>query len=121
MSVRNAHTSSTGRSIVISRSKLNIGTASIPAGTFPARRLNQFTECQLIRKGQATIGVVPRGPYELKARAEAQAANRQAAIDAARTLFVEDGFHRSTLQTVADRAGLSRATMYDQFGSKFGL
>ncbi len=49
------------------------------------------------------------------------AATRLRIIDAARDLFGEEGFHGVGLEAVAKRAGLTRATVYYQFGSKLGL
>ena len=46
---------------------------------------------------------------------------RHAFVEAARTLFVEQGFDRTTLADVVDRAGGSLATLYKLFGNKAGL
>jgi AcrR family transcriptional regulator len=46
---------------------------------------------------------------------------RERIVDAATALFGESGFHRVTLEDVAKRAGVARATVYYQFESKFGL
>lgn len=46
---------------------------------------------------------------------------RERVVDAATALFGESGFHRVTLEDVAKRAGVARATVYYQFESKFGL
>ena len=42
-------------------------------------------------------------------------------LDAANRLLLERGYHGVGLETVADAAGVSRQTVYDQFGSKTGL
>jgi AcrR family transcriptional regulator len=42
-------------------------------------------------------------------------------IDAVRELLAEGAFHDSTVEAVADRAGVSRATLYQHFGSRLGL
>ena len=42
-------------------------------------------------------------------------------IDAARGLFLEDGFAATSMDTVAQAAGVSKATVYAQFGSKAQL
>ena len=49
------------------------------------------------------------------------AATRQRIIDAARDLRGEEGFHGVGLEAVAKGAGLTRDTVYYQFGSKLGL
>jgi len=46
---------------------------------------------------------------------------RQAMLDAAKAVFVEQGYANATLDEVIRRAGGSRATLYKQFGSKEGL
>jgi AcrR family transcriptional regulator len=42
-------------------------------------------------------------------------------LAAVRELLAEGAFHAATVEDVADRAGVSRATVYQQFGSRFGL
>ncbi|MEL7690749.1 TetR/AcrR family transcriptional regulator [Citromicrobium bathyomarinum] len=46
---------------------------------------------------------------------------KRAIIDAARSLFVEQGYERTTLGEIVERAGGSLATVYKVFGSKDGL
>ena len=46
---------------------------------------------------------------------------RQAVLDAARELFAEVGFERTTMRAVADRAGVDPALIYHYFGDKDGL
>lgn len=46
---------------------------------------------------------------------------RTALLDAAKAVFVEHGYAGATLDDVIDRAGGSRATLYQQFGGKEGL
>ena len=47
------------------------------------------------------------------------AADRRAAIlDAARSAFAESGYHETSLDSVADRAGVSKALLYEHFASK---
>lgn len=42
-------------------------------------------------------------------------------LDAANRLLLERGYHGVGLETVAHQAGVTRQTVYDQFGSKSGL
>jgi AcrR family transcriptional regulator len=42
-------------------------------------------------------------------------------MEAVRELLREGAFHESTVEQVAARAGVSRATVYQQFGSRVGL
>ena len=64
---------------------------------------------------------VRRGPYQLKRRAQSVAQTRQRCIEAARRVIAERGLHRLTLSEVARTAGVSRPTVYQQFGSKLSL
>jgi AcrR family transcriptional regulator len=64
---------------------------------------------------------VRRGPYQLKRRAQSVAHTRQRCIEAARRVIAERGLHRLTLSEVARAAGVSRPTVYQQFGSKLRL
>jgi AcrR family transcriptional regulator len=52
-------------------------------------------------------------------RARMAAADRRAGIlDAARGAFAERGFHETSLDAVAERAGVSKALLYEHFASK---
>jgi AcrR family transcriptional regulator len=64
--------------------------------------------------------VSPR-PYQLGARAAAVAETRGRVIAAARELFVEGSFYRASMEEIARRADVARATVYHQFGSKLGV
>ena len=48
-------------------------------------------------------------------------ARRQAILAAARELFLAQGFARTSLSEIIERAGGSRRTLYEQFGNKEGL
>lgn len=54
-------------------------------------------------------------------RNRASARTRDRVIDTVRTLLAEGSFHDSTVEEVAERAGVSRATVYTHFGSRTGL
>ena len=60
-------------------------------------------------------------PYNLGARTAAVAETREKVVGAARRLFAEVGFHRVSLDEIARRADVARATVYHQFGSKLGV
>ncbi|MGH2828573.1 MAG: TetR/AcrR family transcriptional regulator [Actinomycetota bacterium] len=49
------------------------------------------------------------------------AAARRSIIEAARDLIVERGFHHTSVDDIAAKAGVSRATCYYQFKSKNGI
>ena len=42
-------------------------------------------------------------------------------LEAAAELVAEDGFHAATMDDLARRAGVSRATVFSRFGSKLGV
>jgi AcrR family transcriptional regulator len=60
-------------------------------------------------------------PYNLGARTAAVAGTREKVVGAARQLFADAGFHRVSLEEIARRADVARATVYHQFGSKLGV
>ena len=60
-------------------------------------------------------------PYRVGKRQVEVEEARERVIEAARTLFAESGFFGASLEDVAKRAGVARATVYYQFESKFGL
>jgi AcrR family transcriptional regulator len=59
--------------------------------------------------------------YTLGKREAGVEENRRAIIEAARALIAAEGFHRASLVDVARQAGVTRATVYQHFGSKLGL
>lgn len=64
--------------------------------------------------------ISPR-PKKIGKREQNLARAREEIIAAARDLFTDAGFHHASVDKVAERAGVSRATVYYQFGSKNGL
>ena len=60
-------------------------------------------------------------PYRLGRREASVEETRDRVLRAARDVFSDDGFFEATLDDVAARAGVARATVYYQFKSKFGL
>jgi AcrR family transcriptional regulator len=54
-------------------------------------------------------------------RAEKGAQVRRSLLDAARDVFVRDGFHGASLDAVADAAGLTKGAVYSRFTSKADL
>jgi len=51
----------------------------------------------------------------------APARTRERVVAAVRDLLREGAFHEATVEQVATRAGVSRATVYQHFGSRLGL
>lgn len=60
-------------------------------------------------------------PKRSAGRTAASDQTRTRILDAARDLAVEEGFSGFTVERVAERAGVSRMTVYYQFGSKADL
>jgi AcrR family transcriptional regulator len=54
-------------------------------------------------------------------RVEQKERNRQALVDAAKTVFLRDGYHRASVEAIASEAGLTIGALYSQFGSKADL
>jgi AcrR family transcriptional regulator len=59
--------------------------------------------------------------YDASSRRAAAAATRDRICAAAETLFLRDGYARTSVRTVAKAAGVAEATMYLAFPSKSGL
>ena len=62
-----------------------------------------------------------RRPYRSTLREEQARATRRAVVGAARDLFVELGWSRTTIDAVAARAGVSRKTVFTSVGGKAAL
>jgi AcrR family transcriptional regulator len=54
-------------------------------------------------------------------RAEQSARNRAAILTAARTVFVRDGYHGTTVEAIAREAGLTIGALYSRFDGKADL
>jgi len=64
--------------------------------------------------------MTPRA-YRARRRPERTAATRDRIKTAVHELLAEGGFHEATVEEVADRAGVARATIYQHFGSRLEL
>ncbi len=64
---------------------------------------------------------VPRRPYRSTLRETQARATRHAVVSAARELFIELGWSRTTIDAVAARAGVSRKTVFTSVGGKAAL
>jgi AcrR family transcriptional regulator len=62
-----------------------------------------------------------RRPYRSPKRAAAALKTRRAIRDAAETLFLRDGYARTSMKAIAAKAGVSEKTMYLAFASKATL
>jgi TetR/AcrR family transcriptional repressor of mexJK operon len=60
-------------------------------------------------------------PAEEKVLREGSAKKRADILAAARSLFLEEGFDRASVDAVSARAGVSKRTVYDYFGDKQNL
>jgi AcrR family transcriptional regulator len=59
--------------------------------------------------------------YRARPRADRSQATRERIRTAVRELLAEGAFHESTVEEVADRAGVARATLYQHFRSRLEL
>ena len=59
--------------------------------------------------------------YRTRRRSDRSAGTRERIVAAVRSLLEEGKFHESTVEEVADRAGVARATLYQHFGSRLEL
>ena len=59
--------------------------------------------------------------YRAQRRSTRSDATRERIMAAVRELLAEGSFHESTVEEVADRAGIARATLYQHFGSRLDL
>jgi AcrR family transcriptional regulator len=50
-----------------------------------------------------------------------RAERRAQLLDAARTVFVDNGYHAAAMDDIAERAGVSKPILYKHFGSKLDL
>ena len=64
--------------------------------------------------------MAPRA-YSLGRRAETAAATRERIVDAAGALYQEQGVNQTTLQSIAERADVSRGTILHHFGTTGGV
>jgi AcrR family transcriptional regulator len=67
------------------------------------------------------LSVVPSRPYRSRRRSDRTQATREQIKAAVRELLAEGSFHASTVEEVADRAGVARATLYQHFRSRLEL
>jgi AcrR family transcriptional regulator len=63
----------------------------------------------------------PGRPYRSAKRAQGALQTRQAIRKAATTLFLEDGYTRTSMKAIAARAGVSEKTMYLAYATKANL
>ena len=64
---------------------------------------------------------VKRRPYVSALRKEQAARTRMLITEAAAELFVSEGYPRTTVRAIAERAGVAPDTVYAVFGSKVGV
>ncbi|MDQ2679313.1 MAG: TetR/AcrR family transcriptional regulator [Actinomycetota bacterium] len=60
-------------------------------------------------------------PYQSELRSTAAEQTRRQIIDVARELFIEDGYATTSVRQLAEASGVAPQTIYNAFGSKFGL
>ena len=65
--------------------------------------------------------VDPKRPYQSALRDEQARTTRRAIVEAGAALFVERGYAGTTVDAIAERAGVSRKTVFTSVGGKVGL
>jgi AcrR family transcriptional regulator len=70
---------------------------------------------------EAPLSQRPRRPYHSLARERQAEESRQRILDAARSLFMKRGYAGTTVDAIAEGAGLSPKTVTAVFGSKLGV
>ena len=68
----------------------------------------------------ATLSVVARRTYT-RERRDRSADSVERVLEAAERLIRDDAFHLATMEELAAAAGVSRATVFNRFGSKLGV
>ncbi|MEO7586541.1 MAG: TetR/AcrR family transcriptional regulator [Arachnia sp.] len=63
----------------------------------------------------------PKRPYRSELRAEQARQTRRTIVEAAATLFDEQGYGATTIEAIAAAAGVSRKTVFDSVGGKVQL
>ena len=71
--------------------------------------------------GMSRLRVVSSRAYHARRRTDRTLVTRERIKKAVRELLAEGTFHASTVEEVADRAGVSRATLYQHFRSRLEL
>jgi AcrR family transcriptional regulator len=82
---------------------------------------NELITLRVTSKGVGVKLPQARRPYRSTLREEQARATRRAVVSAARDLFVELGWSRTTIDAVAARAGVSRKTVFTSVGGKAAL
>lgn len=78
--------------------------------------------CSRVKAAARTSGETPvRRRYRSQLREQQTAETRRAVVDAARDLFVENGWASTGMREVASTAGVALETVYAHFSSKRGL
>src|SRR5213592_2677473 len=81
--------------------------------------LRQYHSSDMLSR--LSVQMPARAPYRSQVRAERTAQTRERILGAVGDLLREGVFHECTVEEVADRAGVSRATLYQHFRSRLEL
>lgn len=71
--------------------------------------------------GRTAKAVKPTRRYDASGRRERALRQHAATLDAAQHLFLANGYAATTVEAIADEAGVSAATIYKSYGGKAGL
>jgi AcrR family transcriptional regulator len=79
---------------------------------------DKLTNCRYFN----TTGIIMRRSRPARlTRKESKAATRRRLLDAARAVFLREGFHAATVDAVAEEAGFTKGAVYSSFASKADL
>ncbi len=78
-------------------------------------------KCSDVNDGIDRMSGTNRREYRSEVRSQQAHATRRAIVSAAADLFVERGFSSTTIDSVAERAGVGRKTVFDSVGGKGAL
>jgi AcrR family transcriptional regulator len=67
------------------------------------------------------VSTVPKGPKPERRARLAASARRAQLVDVGRRVFAERGYEATSVEEIADRAGISKPIVYEHFGGKEGL
>lgn len=68
--------------------------------------------------GEQVVAVAPKGGVRAKREGELSPAKRAQIVAGARAIFTELGYERASVDAIAVRAGVSKATIYNHFRDK---
>jgi AcrR family transcriptional regulator len=74
---------------------------------------------EVVKSGSYAVHMAPRTYTATRKRGSPASVDR--VLEAAERLIADDAFHTTTMDELAEAAGVSRATVFNRFGSKLGV